>query len=809
MAITALTRASVGVWVLFVLGLPCAARGQNRLVSNHEKSTAGEQGPSSQESNQPATARSGSSRQNSKAARLEQRADQIDQDVALLKQKRETLSPRLSSDALAAFDQEIQSAQKRALALRKASQLEKDIAELQAIADAMQDRASADFLASLQREIEGKKQAETLLLDAAGVTDSTSDQRNQNPSSGDKSEQQASSDLKTVEGCILSTLDTLNSTLDSLDQPHIVLGPHCRPELVQKARKGDTADTSHGSRTQGSDAQPALLVQSLGTAEDRQKKAQQVFEHYKREFKARARSASHLDSCSGYDFFRDCTVTLTRPDESVVSATQTDDYGYFRLTFSNSQQKPIKGSDSTAGGVAASGQDSTNDPNGRDPRSGNQASNRQDGLATAHGAPSNVPDGGGSNKTQPTSSGNSQSNAQSGDQAASSATDSSNGAGKDTNVYFVSTEADNSQLKRQVSFSKGQDDYKVDLPLENRPVSLLTRAIVGYDQSGATSVKSAQKFFFDLFVTAPFPRQRPSKGPCQPKTGYGCIDPDFGPRVRVWGDAQVSSVPQQGTTPLGSFVSAGGLAGQVATLQVGQIAQSIQFLVGGEVRLSDGLTFRTLLPSFDHNTKQKFALSFIGAFGGTTPANPQESVQLFKYQAGVGLPPVPSGTEYVAYVPPTRDRLFRQYYGGFRIQSFFFNRFDRPFQRFPAVLDLMYGQNEFVTRGHFRGGLFRFDGYYPLPYESLKSVNLFGTFFLRPTREHDTSPIILQPAPAGTPFPASNVAQLPAPQLNRDYYRIGVGIDFVSFTQQFLGYLANSKQKKTAAANEKKNQAQQ
>lgn len=79
--------------------------------------------------------------------------------------------------------------------------------------------------------------------------------------------------------------------------------------------------------------------------------------------------------------------------------------------------------------------------------------------------------------------------------------------------------------------------------------------------------------------------------------------------------------------------------------------------------------------------------------------------------------------------------------------------------------------------------MFRFDGYWPLPYDHLKYINIFETFFLRPTHDRDSTPIILEPAPAGTPFPAPNVFQTPAVQVNRDYYRIGAGIDFVSFTQ--------------------------
>lgn len=680
------------------LGLPCPASQVDSPTPNQPTPTSNTDAPAP---------KPGTPNEQNRATQLEQKADQLDRDLALLRQKRDALASRLSQEAVAAFDQEIKSTQVRAQALRAAAKIEADINDLQGLLDRMRDRASGDFLASLQTEIDKKKDQETRQLDAARVADFPDDSGGtsgkpdtQKPSSGDRLQKPIGSNI-TVEGCILNPLETLN-------QPDLRLGAHCTPEWW-----GDSSPIGGAltSRDEGA-TQQGTPVKS------RQAQAQDEIKGWAEKLRASSRSARNIDSCSAYDFFRDCTVKLTRNDKTVAEA-QTDHNGYFRITFAENQQESTTG-------------ESANGPN--DPPSGQAANN-----------------------------------------------------GKAELPLLLATEADNRTLQREVKLSPGQSVYRMDLPLENRPVSLLSRAIVGYDQAGATSVKSAQRFFFDLFVSVPFPWEKDkTKYPCDPKTGKRCIDPDFGPTNRIWGDAQVSSVPQSGTTPLGSFVTGAGFAGEASKLEVGKVAQSVQFLVGAEIRLPRVFSFRTLLPSFDHNTKQKFTISLIGAFGAITPTNPQEAVQLFKYQPDSGLPEVPPGTEFVAFVPPARDRFYRQYYAGFRFQTLFFNRFDRPLQRFPAMLDIMYGQNEFITRGHFRGGLFRFDAYYPLPYENLKFVNLFGTFFFRPTREHDTSPLILELAPAGTTFPASNVARIEAPQVNRDYYRIGIGIDFVSFTQLLL-----------------------
>ena len=93
------------------------------------------------------------------------------------------------------------------------------------------------------------------------------------------------------------------------------------------------------------------------------------------------------------------------------------------------------------------------------------------------------------------------------------------------------------------------------------------------------------------------------------------------------------------------------------------------------------------------------------------------------------------------------------------------------------------GQNEYVTGGKFHGPVMRIEGFFPLPYEDLKFINLFATAMLRPGGSRTSTPLVLQPAPDGTVVPAPNVALVVRPQPNRDYYRIGAGIDFVSFYQ--------------------------
>ncbi|MEA2172613.1 MAG: hypothetical protein QOD00_205 [Blastocatellia bacterium] len=335
--------------------------------------------------------------------------------------------------------------------------------------------------------------------------------------------------------------------------------------------------------------------------------------------------------------------------------------------------------------------------------------------------------------------------------------------------YYISTEADSGQTRREIVFAaESGASARVNIPVEDRPVSLLSRAVVGYEQAGASAAKKDRNYFFDLFVSSSFPFKQK-------------INPDFGERFRTWVDFRFASVPQPGTATIGDLASSG-LATQISGLQVKDVANVFDFLAGFEYRFAGN---NALLPSFDRRTKQKFSLSLIAGGGIITPTNPLDSISTFKVFADApGLPPAAQGKEFVAFVQSDRDRFFRQYYAGLRIQTFFFNLFNMPMQRFPAQLDLTVGQNEYVTGGKLHGPVIRIEGYYPLPYEDLKFINIFGTAMLRPGHASTGIPLVLEPAPAGTVVPGANVALVALPQASRDYYRAGVGLDFISFVKK-------------------------
>jgi hypothetical protein len=341
--------------------------------------------------------------------------------------------------------------------------------------------------------------------------------------------------------------------------------------------------------------------------------------------------------------------------------------------------------------------------------------------------------------------------------------------------YTITTEADNHYTKREF-VPDADNPTRINLVIEDRPVSLLTRAVVGYQQTGAAASGREQNYFFDFFASKSLPFKQK-------------INPDFGERMKVWGAIRISSIPQSNDLTIGGLTT--NFATNVANLQVKDSARVFDFLTGVEIFLTGN---NALLPSFDRQTRMKFALSFIAGGGVVTPEEPRDRLTSFKYPAeGKGLPPEikalvadPKATEFLTFAPKDRDRFFRQYYAGLRIQSFFFNKYNVPIQRFPAQLDLTVGQNEYVSGGNLRGPVVRIDGYFPLPYEQLKFINLFGTAILKPGRANISNPLVLDPAD-GIKL-GGNVALIPYNQFSRDYYKAGVGIDFITF----VGMLKNA-----------------
>ncbi len=307
--------------------------------------------------------------------------------------------------------------------------------------------------------------------------------------------------------------------------------------------------------------------------------------------------------------------------------------------------------------------------------------------------------------------------------------------------------------------------------------SLHTRAILGFEQTGGSGSGTSQKPFLDFFFSAPLIKSTD----------------ETPPPFSTWGSIRFASVPTQqlASGGLGLQNFAGSFLSNFQGVNVNEIVQGFDFLAGVDFRLHGGGSGRGYL-SAAPGTFQKTSISLIAAIGAINPFNERQNAQIFTIPKINGqddpefvkLFPEAAGKNNIAFVTPERDRFFRQYYGGLRFKTFFFDKRGQVINTFPAILDVTVGQNEVVT-GLLRNPVFRLEGFYPFPFKAAKFLYLYGTAMMKMGGKGAESrlPLFLAPATSIT-LPDPNTVIVPIdrnPNLRstRDYYRIGVGINLI------------------------------
>jgi Putative Ig domain len=300
----------------------------------------------------------------------------------------------------------------------------------------------------------------------------------------------------------------------------------------------------------------------------------------------------------------------------------------------------------------------------------------------------------------------------------------------------------------------------------------MLRTIVGFEQAGVSGGQSKQDFFLDLLYDRPL--------------GFR-VDPDLGPALRSWGDLRISSVPQQINTDVAEFATS--FAQQVGQLKVNEVAQSFEFLGGIQYRLYASPRQPNDYAGDDGEPdhRQRMSVNLILGGGVVTPLSPQQSVRVFAVPSNqpdfFTLYPQAAGKQFVAFTLADRHNFYRQAYAGLRLMTHFLG--DTKEIRFPETFDLSYGFNEAVTGGTIRGGVFRLEAFVPIPYAKASWLYLFGTGLFKPGGHATISnPFFLDPAPTGTLPTDPNAVVITTAQASRDYYRVGMGIDFITLVQQ-------------------------
>jgi hypothetical protein len=325
----------------------------------------------------------------------------------------------------------------------------------------------------------------------------------------------------------------------------------------------------------------------------------------------------------------------------------------------------------------------------------------------------------------------------------------------------------------------------------------IVRAVIGFEQIGASGTASSQSFMFDLYMSRPIPLPWNRDG-----------DPIWGPRVRWWGDVRVSSYPYTQKSSVATFAPQ--FAAAFGNQNLNQLAESVEFAAGPEIRLWTTGSHGALT---DSTAAARYGLMWFSGFGATGPNNPADNATVFqapfagstqetllnnlyplpgnKTYANCPVPTPASApcTNYVAFVPVSADRFLQQWETGLRLYSVFTNKDtgDVSFTA-PATVELSLGENAAVTQGHLHSKVLHVAAMYPFSIgprgSSSVVVFLFGSVNTALKKNNFQNTLTLVPAldQGGNPVAVTSagVTQIYVDPNRRDTYRIGAGIDLVT-----------------------------
>ncbi|HEY9403819.1 MAG TPA: Ig domain-containing protein [Pyrinomonadaceae bacterium] len=328
--------------------------------------------------------------------------------------------------------------------------------------------------------------------------------------------------------------------------------------------------------------------------------------------------------------------------------------------------------------------------------------------------------------------------------------------------------------------------------------SLTTRAIIGFEQAGASSADSKQEPFLDLFFTAPlyFGQKRDEKKKKFDPPRFNNL-----PTLSAWGQIRLAAIPQQASA-IGTFAT--DFVNPLTDGKLVELVQGFDFLAGLDLRLyGSDKGYLGLVPGI----KQRTFVHLVAAYGAISPLTEtrRTNAALIYKVPGENSPQralfvrrfgeAAAEKQNIAFVYPDRDRFLRQFYAGFRFKTFYFNNDSaEPINRFPAILDVMFGQNEAVTGGRLksvvtndegkiigesRNLVMRLEAFYPFPIREASFLYLYGTAMMKLGGKgvKITTPLFLSKSDGDVSLTSDSVFIAPNLQTDRDYYRIGIGVN--------------------------------
>jgi len=305
--------------------------------------------------------------------------------------------------------------------------------------------------------------------------------------------------------------------------------------------------------------------------------------------------------------------------------------------------------------------------------------------------------------------------------------------------------------------------------------------VAGVEQSGLSSLPNQTNFFLSAFT-------RVSGN----KNNYFA--------VRPWARIRLLGAPTGST---GDVVAAfQDPSGALKSLPNSKIGQAADFVAGVEYS-----------PWFKN--KDRYSVTFLLEGGATTPLSSQDVVDKFQvppassqqcqllvdqFSPKNGYPAnlitrnpdatspqcLANGITVIAFNSQQRDSFLRKYGAGIRTTYRFLDKTettDADNNKTTTytcceygMVDVTLGQDEAVTGGRLRRFIVRIDAMHPLWYNAW--LYLFGTAAIRLQHNDFQQTLILKADSSGAVPSDPNVALIPLKQPNKDFYRIGIGMNF-------------------------------
>jgi len=269
-----------------------------------------------------------------------------------------------------------------------------------------------------------------------------------------------------------------------------------------------------------------------------------------------------------------------------------------------------------------------------------------------------------------------------------------------------------------------------------------------------------------------------------------------------WRRVRLTSTPSTTTNGIGTYIAN---PTGLTSYSYQNVGQAIDYVFGPQWRI----------PGTEH-------MYIIGSFGATTPLSTQDAPVTFVapspgtqecttlvnrfsvkngYNPGLTLNTATNPTTClaggytdIAFTNQDRSNFLMKYGAGVRAA-------------YPllgpngwATADVTLGQDAAVTGGYLHGVVFKVDAILPIPTGSGSSwLYLFGSTYVRLQTNENLSPLVLQTPPTPITVPSPTVFVLPLRQPNRDYFRIGVGLNINQLWGKAFGSSCPSATADTAA----------